>query len=104
MMELEDVKKGLSFAVTFFEARGAMATPGGAGKMLLLNCRNACETALSLLKEREPVKPVVAHDGWYRCGKCNNSLASGERVNCEGFLNHPWPLYCEMCGREVKWK
>lgn len=58
---------------------------------------------LALLKAQEPMKPRVGHDGWYRCGSCSNPLASGDRVNSDGFLAHPWPRYCEMCGRAVKW-
>lgn len=58
--------------------------------------------ALALLKAHEPVEPRVGHDGWYRCGGCNNPLASGERV--KHFYGHPWPKYCEECGRAVKWE
>ena len=59
------------------------------------------EDILTLLKAQEPVEPRVGHDGWYRCGNCNNPLASGERV--KHFYGHPWPKYCEECGRMVKW-
>lgn len=60
------------------------------------------EDALALLLEQEPVNPYVdARDGWYRCGKCGNSLASGERVR--SFGTYKWPVYCEKCGRKVKW-
>ena len=58
--------------------------------------------ALALLKAQEPVKPWVGKDGWYRCSGCNNSLASGEKV--AHFYGHPWPKYCEECGRAVKWE
>ena len=63
--------------------------------------QEALEMAVDALKAHEPVEPKVAHDGWYRCGNCNNSLASGERV--KHFYGHPWPKYCEECGRAVKW-
>jgi hypothetical protein len=66
-------------------------------------CRTHLEAdALALLKAQEPVKPRVGHDGWYRCGGCNNSLASGERV--KHFYGHPWPKYCEECGKKVLWE
>lgn len=63
---------------------------------------DAIREAIAFLKEQEPVKPRVGHDGWYRCGGCNNPIASGERV--KHFYGHPWPKYCEECGRAVKWQ
>ena len=57
---------------------------------------------LPLLREQEPVEPTVdTRDGWYRCGKCGYSLATGERVR--SFGAHKWPVYCEKCGRKVDW-
>lgn len=66
-------------------------------------CQSAMQMdALALLREQKPVKPVVdTRDGWYRCGECGNSLASGERVR--SFGSYKWPVYCEMCGRKVDW-
>lgn len=62
----------------------------------------AIEDAITLLKEQEPVKPVVdAIDGWYRCGKCGNLLASDKRIRLFGL--YKWPVYCKMCGKKVKW-
>ena len=68
-----------------------------------LKCiENLRRDVIELLKAQKPVKPVVnARDGWYRCGNCNSSLASGERV--KSFGTYKWPVYCEMCGRAVKW-
>lgn len=68
----------------------------------LLEHYNKIKDELDAMKKaQESVKPKVAHDGWYRCGNCNNSLASSERV--KHFYGHPWPKYCEKCGRAVKW-
>lgn len=63
---------------------------------------DACMGAIELLKAQEPREPRVGRDGWYRCGGCNNPIASGERV--KHFYGHPWPKYCEACGRAVKWE
>ena len=63
---------------------------------------DAVREALALLKEQEPVKPDLdARNDWYRCGKCGNNLASGVRVRSFGI--YKWPVYCEKCGKKVKW-
>ena len=55
----------------------------------------AKEMAEELLKEHdavEPIPPTDESDLW-KCGNCNHQL-----FRC----THQ--RYCEMCGREVKWK
>ena len=53
------------------------------------------DDALELLKEQEPVEPIPPTDGsdLWKCGNCNHQL-----FRC----THQ--RYCEMCGRQVKWK
>lgn len=54
---------------------------------------DAVKTALALLKEQEPVKPIKEGSEqyrWFRCGKCAEPLYG------------PWN-YCQKCGRKVKW-
>ena len=58
--------------------------------------------AIALIKSNEPMVPKKM-GGWYRCGCCDNSLAPVERVRHKGFLDSPWPRYCDMCGKKVKW-
>lgn len=53
--------------------------------------------ALILLREREPVKPIVGEYGARLCGKC------GEEV---GAISDGYSFrrnYCPECGRKVKW-
>ena len=47
------------------------------------------------LKEQEPVEPIppTNESDLWKCGNCNHQL-----FRC----THQ--RYCEMCGREVKWK
>ena len=55
----------------------------------------AMKDAISLLKEQEPVKPIegdpVTQGFKYLCGKCHWKIVR----NC---------IYCEHCGRSVKWE
>ena len=46
--------------------------------------------ALKLLKEREPLEPVIIA-GQYECGECRYEL----RADADS--------YCPCCGRKVKW-
>ena len=59
--------------------------------------RNLKADALKLLKEQEPVKPILAYIGkytainGYRCPVCNTDLYHLQK-------------YCNECGRAVKWE
>ena len=55
-----------------------------------------------LLKEQEPVKPVVDIDTW-RCGNCGHKLEHQELLG-ENVLFHEQYNYCPECGRAVKWE
>lgn len=66
-------------------------------------CRNVCVVdALALLREQEPVAPVLQSGGNYVCGACG--------VYTVGFM-HPltgesvqtWK-YCGSCGKKVRWE
>ena len=61
--------------------------------------RDNIPDALALLREQEPVKPIVGEYGARLCGNC------GEQV---GAISDSTPYkirqnYCPECGRKVKW-
>lgn len=58
-------------------------------------------------KKKEPVKPVIVHDGEgycysedectnYRCGSCNQMMEN------YGYLPHPWKC-CPYCETAIDW-
>lgn len=55
------------------------------------------DDALNLLKEQEPVEPILIREGRnkyyndYVCPGCDNELSYGQN-------------YCSECGRAVKWQ
>jgi hypothetical protein len=52
------------------------------------------DMVIALLKAQEPVEPIrkVIGYGWrYFCGKCGNSIVSGQN-------------FCQKCGQAVKWE
>lgn len=57
--------------------------------------------ALALLKEQEPVKPVVDIDTW-KCGNCGHTLEHQELLG-DNVLFHEQYNFCPECGRAVKW-
>ena len=56
---------------------------------------DAVETALTLLREQEPIEPTEK-DGWHYCGACGRSIDSD-------FADEEVFMYCPNCGRKVKW-
>ena len=56
------------------------------------------DDTLALLKEQEPVKPVVKN-GTFWCGKCGNHL---KRIGVGG--DHLIDHFCGDCGQAVKWE
>ena len=57
---------------------------------------------LALLKEQEPVKPVVDIDTW-KCGNCGHTLEHQQLLG-DNVLFHEQYNYCQNCGKEVKWE
>ena len=55
----------------------------------------ACRDALSLLKEQEPVAPVLVGRMW-ECGKCHAPVGI--------FMDDQRDQFCRTCGRSVKWE
>ena len=51
---------------------------------------------LELMKEQEPIKPVISRSGQYFCGGCRGYLCSTGK---ESGVRH-----CNYCGRSVKWE
>ena len=62
---------------------------------------NWIDDVLELLKEQEPVKPIIEQDEYpdstpkgfelYYCGACGDDIGDGQK-------------YCSNCGRPVKWE
>lgn len=63
---------------------------------------DAVEDALELLKEQEPVKPVVNQDEWV-CGCCGTWLER-QRMIHPGAILHDLCEYCPACGKKVDWE
>lgn len=59
------------------------------------------EDIRALLKEQEPVKPVVDIDTW-KCGNCGHTLEHQELLG-DNALFHEQYNFCPECGRPVKW-
>lgn len=64
---------------------------GDIDNVTLSEVEEAIESAIALLMEQEPVKPIM-RGGFYlaECGKCNEVIS----LYC---------IYCPHCGRKVKW-
>ena len=65
-----------------------------------------CEDVIALLKEQEPVAPVmVPHSRGiaYNCGACGTEIAViRDTISADSLKNNV--RYCRMCGRAVKWE
>lgn len=74
---------------------------------LKMPCTRAlARDALELLKEQEPVKPIVAVDTWL-CSNCLHTLESQELIDDEEnpqILVHEQYNFCPQCGKAVKWE
>lgn len=60
------------------------------------------DDALTLLKAREPMEPVMDIDTW-KCGNCGHTLEHQELLG-DNILFHEQYNYCPECGRKVKWE
>ena len=57
--------------------------------------------ALELLKEQEPVKPVVNRDEWV-CGYCGTELERQKLIHPNAIFHEIFE-YCPQCGKKVNW-
>ena len=57
--------------------------------------------ALALLREQEPVEPVLDIDTW-KCRNCGHDLEHQEMLG-DNVLFHEQYNYCPNCGKAVKW-
>lgn len=57
--------------------------------------------ALALLREQEPVAPVLQSGGNYVCGNCG-MYTVGHQHPLTGVDIKTWK-YCPACGRKVRW-
>jgi len=65
---------------------------GDMDNVTLSEVEEAIESAISLLKEQEPIKPRF-YTGYGRecwCGQCGSMMYAGDN-------------YCSHCGRRIKW-
>ena len=58
---------------------------------------DAVEDVLAILKEQEPVEPIISY-GTFRCGNCENIVGYNDGNGC-GYQNN----FCSNCGKAVKW-
>ena len=68
---------------------------------VILNFKDADKVA-EMLKEQEPVKPVVNQDEWV-CGCCGSWLER-QRMIHPGAILHDLCEYCPSCGKKVDWE
>ena len=81
----------IKFAINGLEAAKRLINIGPGTGSRKCRAMDACENAISLLREQEPVEPIYGLHGERHCGNCRNSLwVSGQR-------------FCASCGRAVKW-
>ena len=58
--------------------------------------------ALELLKNQEPIKPVVNQDEWV-CGCCGTELERQKMISPNAIF-HDLYDYCPHCGKKVDWE
>lgn len=58
--------------------------------------------ALTLLREQEPVEPLLQAGGNYVCGRCQ-MYTVGHQHPITGQNVKTWK-YCPACGRKVRWE
>ena len=68
---------------------------------IVLNFKDA-DKVVEMLKEQEPVKPVVNQDEWI-CGCCGSWLER-QRMIHPGAILHDLCEYCPSCGKNVDWE
>lgn len=59
------------------------------------------EDAIALLREQEPVKPIVGEYGARLCGNCGEQV--GAISDSSPYIIQIRLKYCPECGRKVKW-
>lgn len=68
---------------------------------IVLNFKDA-DKVVEMLKEQEPVKPVVNVDEWV-CGCCGTRLERQELIS-PNVIFHDFFEYCPSCGKKVDWE
>lgn len=104
MIDREKIIQGLEFTktmITFNPSTGENIEPENLNE-LDKTSYDACVGAIALLKEREPVKPILEQDSMV-CGNCGHEVIwqkmIGDNILVEEQLN-----YCPQCGKAVKWE
>ena len=68
-----------------------------------MNCRDyMLRDALALLKEQEPVKPILEQDSMV-CGNCGHEVIWQKMIG-DNILAEEQLDYCPQCGKAVKWE
>lgn len=73
--------------------------------MMYVMTQKDCEVVMAaaeLLKEQEPVAPVLQSGGNYVCGSCG-MYTVGHQHPITGQNVKTWK-YCPACGRKVRWE
>lgn len=99
MVDRKKVIKGLQESAAYFRS-SFDAMYGTIACEKFRSWVDAIEQALALLKEQEPVKPVVDIDTW-KCGNCGHALEHQQLLG-DNVLFHEQYNYCPECGRKVK--
>lgn len=68
---------------------------------IVLNFKDA-DKVVEMLKEQEPVKPIVNQDEWV-CGCCGLAVEQ-QRIFHPNAIFHDFFEYCPHCGKKVDWE
>lgn len=97
MLYRERIIKDLEICTT----RPCYCTGCSYKKDCALDSQQLMEDALTLLREQEPVEPVLDIDTW-KCRNCGHDLEHQEMLG-DNVLFHEQYNYCPNCGKKVKW-
>lgn len=100
MPDMEKVIKGLDCCLDLIRSRQFSSGCGFCPYVSAEHCKvKMIEDAIALLKEQEPIKPLITGHGefeeegslWYECGNCGTPIDPDDK-------------FCRKCGHEVKWE
>ena len=74
----------------------------GAGENGKSSCTQLAREALTLLKEQEPVEPILEQDVMV-CGNCGHEVIWQKMIG-DNILVEEQLDYCPQCGKAVKWE
>ena len=89
----------IKFAINGLEAAKRLINIGPGTGSRKCRAMDACDNAISLLREQEPVPVKIS-------GKsASTGIKYGDCPNCgEGINSEVYPHWCGFCGQAVKWE